>query len=100
MAPAVLNPDRGRALTVATQDENPFLPPPSSLSPMDEPLDKSLSAPQRREELDASLKKLKLLINALPSTVPEGSLDGKMVKYFTDVEVDEDEGPSFSVDRA
>ena len=67
---------------------------------MDEPLDKSPSTPHKREDLDASLKKLKLLINALPSTVPEGPPDGKIVKYFTDVEVDEDEGPYYSVDRA
>ncbi|KAI0685695.1 hypothetical protein BC835DRAFT_1309868 [Cytidiella melzeri] len=50
--------------------------------------------------LQIKLETLRLLISNLPSTLPVGLPDGPLRKYFTDVDIDPDEGPWYSVDRA
>ncbi|KAI0689463.1 hypothetical protein BC835DRAFT_1308345 [Cytidiella melzeri] len=50
--------------------------------------------------LQSQLKTLCLLISNLPFTLPAGLPDGPLRKYFTDVDIDPDEGPWYSVDRA
>ncbi|OBZ67473.1 hypothetical protein A0H81_12663 [Grifola frondosa] len=54
----------------------------------------------QRTQLQAKLDNLKLLINALPPSCPSGTLDGPIAQNFGDYDVDVDEGPYFSVDRA
>lgn len=53
----------------------------------------------RREAL-AKLNHLKRLVGALPSTIPAGSPDGPIARYFGDLTSDADEGPWYAIDRA
>jgi hypothetical protein len=43
---------------------------------------------------------LKSLIFKLPNCISEGTKDGSIAKYFGDYDIDADEGPYFSVNRA
>lgn len=49
--------------------------------------------------LDLALLKLKLAIDTLPNSVPEGCEDGPIAQYFSDVTEDE-EGVWVTVDKA
>lgn len=53
----------------------------------------------QRSLLEDELKNLRLLVNNLPASLPAGAANGPFMRYFTEVEIDE-EGPWYAVDRA
>ncbi|PCH34258.1 hypothetical protein WOLCODRAFT_15209 [Wolfiporia cocos MD-104 SS10] len=46
------------------------------------------------------LSELQSLIDSLPSSLPHGTSEGPIARYFSDLSVDPDEGPYYSVDWA
>jgi hypothetical protein len=46
------------------------------------------------------LKALEDVIQLLPASIPLGTSDGKIARYFSDLDLEPDEGPWFTVDRA
>lgn len=51
----------------------------------------------RKQLLFEQLEQLWLLVNNLPSELPEGPSDGPIQQYFGSTDIDRDEGPYYTV---
>jgi hypothetical protein len=55
---------------------------------------------EQQARVSASLITLKTKVLGLPKSIPDGSAEGSIVRYFGDFKYDEDEGPYEALDRA
>ena len=58
----------------------------------------SVDVQQRR--LSKLLDEVKILISALPNSLPLGAPDGRIATYWSDLDSNHDEGPYFVIDQA
>ncbi|KAJ2983075.1 hypothetical protein NUW54_g10670 [Trametes sanguinea] len=55
---------------------------------------------EHKARVQGGLRVLKRLVDAIPSTAPEGSADGPLARNFSDLDLDPEEGPYYALDRA